>query len=212
MRAPSENFPRASERSDLVLIADLVDPGSRVLDVGCGDGTLLEMLTNIKDVDARGVELSQTGVNACVARGLSVVQGDADADLPAYPDRAFDYVILSQTIQATHKPKFVLDELLRIGQRVIVSFPNFGHWKVRFHLLMSGRMPMTGLLDQPWYETPNIHLCTIRDFVALCENMNVKIEYAYARRGNRIKMRFAKPGMLANLIADEAIFILSRSD
>ena len=105
MRAPSENFPRASERSDLVLIADLVDPGSRVLDVGCGDGTLLEMLTNIKDVDARGVELSQTGVNACVARGLSVVQGDADADLPAYPDRAFDYVILSQTIQATHKPK-----------------------------------------------------------------------------------------------------------
>jgi len=145
------------------------------LDVGCGDGTLLEMLTNIKDVDARGVELSQTGVNACVARGLSVVQGDADADLPAYPDRAFDYVILSQTIQATHKPKFVLDELLRIGQRVIVSFPNFGHWKVRFHLLMSGRMPMTGLLDQPWYETPNIHLCTVKDFEAHCRERNIRI-------------------------------------
>lgn len=212
MRAPSENLPQTSGRTDLVLIADLIEPGSRVLDVGCGDGTLLQMLTNIKDVDARGVELSQTGVNACVARGLSVVQGDADADLPAYPDQAFDYVILSQTIQATRRPKFVLEELLRIGRRVIVSFPNFGHWKVRLHLMMSGRMPMTDLLDQPWYETPNIHLCTIRDFVTMCESMNVKIENAYARRGNRIKMRFSKPGMLANLIADEAIFILSRSD
>ncbi len=212
MRAPSENLPQASGRTDLVLIADLIEPGSRVLDVGCGDGTLLQMLTNIKDVDARGVELSQTGVNACVARGLSVVQGDADADLPAYPDQAFDYVILSQTIQATRKPKSVLDELLRIGRRVIVSFPNFGYWKVRLHLMMSGRMPMTDLLDQPWYETPNIHLCTIRDFVTMCEGMNVKIENAYARRGNRIKLRFSKPGMLANLIADEAIFILSRPD
>lgn len=212
MRAPSENILQSSGRKDLVLIADLIEPGSRVLDVGCGDGTLLQMLTNIKDVDARGVELSQTGVNACVARGLSVVQGDADADLPAYPDQAFDYVILSQTIQATRRPKFVLEELLRIGRRVIVSFPNFGHWKVRLHLMMSGRMPMTDLLDQPWYETPNIHLCTIRDFVTMCESMNVKIENAYARRGNRIKMRFSKPGMLANLIADEAIFILSRSD
>lgn len=212
MRAPSENLLQTSGRTDLVLIADLIEPGSRVLDVGCGDGTLLQMLTNIKDVDARGVELSQTGVNACVARGLSVVQGDADADLPAYPDQAFDYVILSQTIQATRKPKFVLDELLRIGRRVIVSFPNFGYWKVRLHLMMSGRMPMTDLLDQPWYETPNIHLCTIRDFVTMCEGMNVKIENAYARRGNRIKMRFSKPGMLANLIADEAIFILSRPD
>lgn len=212
MRAPSENLLQTSGRTDLVLIADLIEPGSRVLDVGCGDGTLLQMLTNIKDVDARGVELSQTGVNACVARGLSVIQGDADADLPAYPDQAFDYVILSQTIQATRKPKFVLDELLRIGRRVIVSFPNFGYWKVRLHLMMSGRMPMTDLLDQPWYETPNIHLCTIRDFVTMCEGMNVKIENAYARRGNRIKMRFSKPGMLANLIADEAIFILSRPD
>ncbi|TDI65697.1 MAG: methionine biosynthesis protein MetW [Alphaproteobacteria bacterium] len=212
MRAPSENLLQTSGRTDLVLIADLIEPGSRVLDVGCGDGTLLQMLTNIKDVDARGVELSQTGVNACVARGLSVVQGDADADLPAYPDQAFDYVILSQTIQATRKPKSVLDELLRIGRRVIVSFPNFGYWKVRLHLMMSGRMPMTDLLDQPWYETPNIHLCTIRDFVTMCEGMNVKIENAYARRGNRIKMRFSKPGMLANLISDEAIFILSRPD
>jgi len=212
MRAPSENLLQTSGRTDLVLIADLIEPGSRVLDVGCGDGTLLQMLTNIKDVDARGVELSQTGVNACVARGLSVVQGDADADLPAYPDQAFDYVILSQTIQATRKPKSVLDELLRIGRRVIVSFPNFGYWKVRLHLMMSGRMPMTDLLDQPWYETPNIHLCTIRDFVTMCEGMNVKIENAYARRGNRIKLRFSKPGMLANLIADEAIFILSRPD
>lgn len=212
MRAPSENLLQTSGRTDLVLIADLIEPGSRVLDVGCGDGTLLQMLTNIKDVDARGVELSQTGVNACVARGLSVIQGDADADLPAYPDQAFDYVILSQTIQATRKPKSVLDELLRIGRRVIVSFPNFGYWKVRLHLMMSGRMPMTDLLDQPWYETPNIHLCTIRDFVTMCEGMNVKIENAYARRGNRIKMRFSKPGMLANLISDEAIFILSRPD
>src|SRR5690606_38989313 len=137
---------------------------SRVLDVGCGDGELLDFLVRERGADARGIEISQRGVNACVARGLSVIQGDADTDLRDYPPKAFDYVTLSQTLQATRRPREVLEHLLRIGDRAIVSFPNFAAWRVRFKFFLSGRMPNTGLLDKPWYSTPNIHFCTIRDF------------------------------------------------
>jgi len=199
-----------ANREDLVLIAGLVEPGSRVLDVGCGDGALLELLTTSRNVDARGLELSQAGVNACVARGLSVIQGDADADLLDYPDGAFDYVVLSQTIQATRAPRRVLDELLRIGQRVIVSFPNFGFWKVRLAFLAQGRMPVTGVLDHPWYDTPNIHLCTITDFVVLCREMGVTIDKAFARRRGKKPVPFGKTLRLANFFAEEAIFLLKR--
>ena len=145
--------------------ADFIAAGSRVLDVGCGDGELLELLQRDKDVDGRGVEISQRGVNECVSRGLSVIQGDADSDLVFYPDKGFDFVILSQTLQATRNPRAVLEDLLRIGNRAIVSFPNFGHWSVRLSLLLRGRMPVTKDLPYSWYDTPNIHFCTIRDFV-----------------------------------------------
>ncbi len=175
-------------RQDLRLIAEMVEPGSRVLDIGCGDGALLAYLARHKSVDGRGIELSQSGVNACVGHGLSVIQGDADRDLEAYPTGAFDFVVLSQTLQATRQPRKVIEALVRIGSRAIVSFPNFGFWRIRLRLLIRGRMPVSHCLAHPWYETPNIHLCTIRDFVTLCD--------------------------LANLLAEQGIFVLcgSRGD
>ncbi|HUE18522.1 MAG TPA: methionine biosynthesis protein MetW, partial [Stellaceae bacterium] len=144
-------------RGDLRLAAAMIEPGTRVLDVGCGDGELLSYLVHQKDVDGRGMELSQSGVNACVRHGLSVIQGDADNDLDDYPSQAFDYVVLSQTLQATRNPRQVVLNLVRIGKRAIVSFPNFAHWRMRMSLLLQGRMPRTELLPMPWYETPNIH-------------------------------------------------------
>jgi len=200
--------PEIANRDDLSLIVELVTAGSRVLDVGCGNGDLLAALSAHKSVDTRGLEISQEGVNACVARGLSAIQGDADTDLSIYPDKAFDFVILSQTIQATRNPKRVLEELLRIGQRVIVSFPNFGHWRVRLDLAFRGRMPVTSSLDQPWYSTPNIHLCTIKDFVALCDELGVHIDAAYARRKSHAPFVFSPHKSRANLLAEDAIFML----
>ncbi|RMF11077.1 MAG: methionine biosynthesis protein MetW [Alphaproteobacteria bacterium] len=199
-------------RVDLLLIARAIPPGSRVLDVGCGDGALMDYLVRERDADARGIELSQEGVNACVARGLSVVQGDADTDLKDYPSKAFDYVILSQTLQATRKPKEVIRELLRIGRHAIVSFPNFGFWKVRAKLFFGGRMPNTGTLDHPWYDTPNIHLCTVRDFVELCESLDVTIEESLAIDSKGRPMRFASRLWLANLFADQGLFVLRKND
>src|SRR6201995_3964350 len=152
-------------RPDLAAIAAMIRPGARVLDVGCGDGALLEHLVRSKNVDGRGIELSQQNVNACVARGLAVVQGDADADLVDYPASVFDAVILSQTIQATEKSRVVLDHLLRIGRRTAVSLHNFGYWKVRAFLALRGRIPQTRALDYSWFDTPNIHLCTLADFL-----------------------------------------------
>lgn len=196
-------------RADLQLIADMIEPGARVLDIGCGDGALLEHLVYVKQVTGRGVELSQDGVNACVSRGLSVIQGDADTDLIDYPADAFDYVILSQTLQATHDPRHVLEQLVRIGRRAIVSFPNFGHWRVRLSLLCRGRMPMTDVLPASWYETPNIHLCTIRDFVALCADLDVEIEKALAidDKGQAISVL---GHWLANLLGEQGMFLLRR--
>jgi methionine biosynthesis protein MetW len=198
-------------RPELVRIADMVDPSSRVLDVGCGDGALLEHLARTKGVDARGIELSQAGVNASVAHGLSVIQGDADTDLIEYPSRAFDFVILSQTIQATRQPKLVLEQLLRIGRFVIVSFPNFGFWKVRLKLALSGRMPITGTLTHPWHETPNIHLCTIADFVALARELDARIDRALAVDESGDVRALSVPGYWDNLTAEGAIFLLSRA-
>src|SRR6185369_16138618 len=147
-------------RLDLLLVADMVTHGARVLDVGCGDGELLRLLGENRGVDGRGIELSREGVNECVAKGLAVIQGDADTDLVDYPDDAFDYVILSQTLQATRRPREVLENMLRIGRRAIVSFPNFGHWRIRLQLLLHGAMPVTDNLPDSWYDSPNIHFCT----------------------------------------------------
>lgn len=195
-------------RVDLQLIADMVEPKTRALDVGCGDGALLDHLVRSKQVDARGMELSQRGVNACVANGLSVVQGDADTDLGNYPDDAFDYVILSQTLQATREPRKVLGQMLRVGKRAIVSFPNFAHWQVRLRLVFGGRMPETPSLPYKWYDTPNIHLCSIDDFRALCRDMGVRIERAIVldRNSRPIKL----PPLIANLLGEQAVFMLRR--
>jgi methionine biosynthesis protein MetW len=204
--------PDTALRPDLALIADMVtDGGVRVLDVGCGDGALLEYLANYKGADARGVELSQAGVNACVSRGLSVVQGDADKDLKDYPSDAFDFVILSQTIQATVNPREVLSEMLRIGRRVIVSFPNFGHWRIRFQLLFNGRMPMTHALDAPWYATPNIHLCTVKDFLIMSKELGVSVERAVTVKATGPSREFKGEASFANLFAEGAVFLLRRS-
>ncbi len=203
------NADAAFARVDLLNLASMVEPGSRVLDVGCGDGSLLRLLAEKRSVDARGIELSQSGVNLCVAKGLSVIQGDADTDLVYYPDGSFDYVILSQTLQAMRQPRVVLEHMLRIGRRAIVAFPNFGHWKIRLQLLATGRMPVTKNLAYTWYETPNIHFCTINDFIALVDDMGAVIEQASAldRFGRPVEMSL--PRAMWNLFGEQAVFVLS---
>ena len=197
-------------RVDLLLVADMVAPGSKVLDVGCGDGELLRILTETRGVDGRGIELSREGVNECVAKGLAVVQGDADTDLVDYPDDAFDYVILSQTLQATRQPRQVLEHMLRIGRRAIVSFPNFGHWGIRLQILFGGRMPTTDNLPYSWYETPNIHFCTIKDFRGLCGVVGARMERAIALNAWGKRLRLAAPWWFWNLFGEQAVFLLSR--
>jgi methionine biosynthesis protein MetW len=198
-------------RGDLRLVADMIEPGSRVLDIGCGEGELLAYLAEAKGVDGRGMELSQSGVNAGVRHGLSVIQGDADHDLQDYPSDAFDYVVLSQTLQATRQPRSVIAHLVRIGRRAVVSFPNFGHWRIRLNLLVNGRMPVTPVLTHVWYETPNIHLCTILDFIALCEELGVVIERSVTLDRNGLPYRLNPRGALANLMAEQALFLLRRA-
>jgi len=196
-------------RQDLQIIADMIEPGSRVLDVGCGDGALLHILADDKGVDGRGIELSAEGVNACVSSGLSVIQGDADTDLKDYPSGAFDYVILSQTLQATRAPREVLFELLRIGKRAVVSFPNFGHWRVRLSLMFGGRMPPIDNGAHQWYDTPNIHFCTIKDFLVLCEEMGITVERSLALTQGGAPKRAGEA--LRNLFGEQAVFLLSKS-
>ncbi len=199
-----------SIRVDLRLIADMVDPDCRMLDVGCGEGGLLAYLEQEKQVDGRGMELSMAGVNECVRNGLAVIQGDADTDLKDYPTDGFDWVVLSQTLQATRRPREVLDNLVRISRRAVVSFPNFAHWRVRTQILLRGRMPVTGALPYSWYDTPNIHHCTIRDFIATCHEERYEIEQAVALNGDGTPMRMAATSALASLLAEQALFVLSR--
>jgi methionine biosynthesis protein MetW len=202
--------PGPNLRPDLAAIAAMIPPGTRVLDIGCGDGSLLEYLVRAKGVDGRGLELIQQNVNHCVARGLSVVQGDADTDLSEYPSGIFDIVILSQTIQATERPSYVLRELLRIGKHIIVSFPNFGHWRIRLSLLVNGRMPVTKALGHSWHDTPNIHLCTISDFLALVQEAGARIERALALIDNERTRTMHPDAWGPNIFAQGAIFLLAK--
>jgi methionine biosynthesis protein MetW len=199
----------SSARLDHLLVADMVAPGSRVLDVGCGDGELLRLLET-RGVDGRGIEISREGVNASVAKGLAVIQGDADTDLADYPDDAFDYVILSQTLQATRKPREVLEHMLRIGRHAVVSFPNFGHWSIRLSLLAHGQMPRTHNLPDTWYDTQNIHFCTIKDFRELCMEIGIKMEKSVALNIWGQPLRLPAPWWFWNLFGEQGVFLLSR--
>jgi methionine biosynthesis protein MetW len=194
-----------SLRPDLAIIAEHVARGSRVLDVGCGDGELMAELRDSHGVDARGIEIDPANVSAAVRRGLSVVQGDADTDLPYYADQAYDYAILSQTLQTTRAPDRVLEELLRIGRRAFVSFPNFAFWRVRWSLLWGGRMPVTPALPVSWYETENIHQLTVDDFRAFVAQRGIAVENAWFLNGDRRTSAAA-----ANFRAEHAVFLLRR--
>ena len=200
-----------SIRVDLQQVADLIPAGSRVLDIGCGEGTLLAYLKNFKHVEGRGLELSMARVRAAVSQGLPVIQGNLETDLTDYPAESFDYVVLSQTLQATHNPQTVIEEMLRIGRRAIVSFPNFGHWRVRFLITFGGRMPVTPTLGDAWYDTPNIHLCTILDFIELCRETGVRIEKSFALNQLGRQRSFAATHILANVLSEQALFVLVRA-
>jgi len=197
-------------REDFREILRLVRPGARVLDVGCGEGALLDLLQREKGVDGRGIEISSDGVAACLTKGLAVMQGDADRDLAEFPPHAFDYAILSQTLQAVREPRKVLSDLLRLADRAIVSLPNFGYWRVRMALLINGRMPETRTLPEPWWATSNIHLCTLKDFTALCADLGLRIEAAAALERGRPARPIDPAHPLENWRAESALFLLSR--
>lgn len=195
-------------RIDHSIILDLIPQGTRVLDLGCGDGSLLAKLVQQKGVTGRGIEISEEGVRACIAKGLTVLQGDIDEGLRDYPDRSFDYIILNQTIQAAKKPDVVLSEMLRVGEKSVVGLPNFAFWRMRLYLLFNGRMPKTEFLPFEWYDTPNIHFCSILDFEEYCRKNSVTVEkrvYLSTDRGGRVFQ-----GVRPNLFAESAVFLLSR--
>ncbi len=197
-------------RRDLAIIANMIAPGSRVLDVGCGDGALLDHLWQSKGVDGRGLELRQDRVRACVAHGLSVIQGDAETDLADYPSEAFDYVVLSQALQAMRNPREMLLQLARIGTRPIVSILNYGYWRVRWKLTWTGRMPVQDSNHRRWYDTDNIHPCTLRDFVTLCDELGLGIERGHLVTRTGATRDLGASGWMANLLCEQGIFLLGR--
>jgi len=211
MSRPPIRYAAKNMRVDLSLIAGMIAENARVLDIGCGDGTLIDHLARTKKCDARGLEIDMVEVTLAVTHGLPVMQGDADSDLANYPDGAFDYVVLSRTLQAVEKPREVLRQMLRIGTHAIVSFPNFGHWSLRLQLLFSGRMPMTKTWSRMWYETPNIHPCTIKDFFGLCAADGYKVESWFATDEAGAKTPWRRDVSLANLFGEQGLFLLRKA-
>lgn len=193
------------------LILDMIDENSKVLDLGCGNGFLLKLLKEKKKIKGNGIEIDQTEVIKCLEKGLSVIQGDIDEGLQQFVDKSYDYVVLNQTLQSTHNPNFVLDEMLRVGKKCIVSFPNFAYWRIRFYLFFTGNMPKSRVLPYEWYDTPNIHLLTIKDFYEYAKKKNIKIEQAiYTTRAT--KRESLQYSLFSNFFAEEAIFLISRDN
>ena len=197
-------------KTEFKLIADLIETNTRVLDVGCGDGTLMEFLKNNKEIDIRGIEISKSNVQQCIGKGLTVIEGDAEKDLSQFPDGSFDFVILSQTLQAFLNPEKVISELLRVGKKAIVTIPNFGYWKVRLHLLIKGTMPVTRTLPDEWYNTPNLHMCTIKDFFNFCENRKINLYKSIAFQNLKSSKITDKNLTLKNLTAVLGIFLIEK--
>jgi len=197
-------------KKEFKVISDLIVENSKVLDVGCGDGELIKYLLENKTVNIRGLEISKDRVQNCLSKGLTVIEGDAENDLKQFPDTSFDYVVLSQTLQAFLNPEIVINELLRVGKKAIVSIPNFGHWKVRMHLLFKGTMPVTENLPNQWYDTPNLHMCTIKDFFNYCEKKNIKIDKSLSLNKEIINEINKSNLLIKNLISDLGIFLIEK--
>ncbi|AAZ21039.1 methionine biosynthesis protein MetW [Candidatus Pelagibacter ubique] len=195
-------------KQEFKIIFDLIEKNTRVLDVGCGDGILMEYLKYNKEIDIRGIEISKDNVQKCLSKGLTVIEGDAEKDLLQFPDSSFDFVILSQTLQAFLNPEIVIKELLRVGKKAIVTIPNFGFWKVRLHLLIKGTMPITKNLPDEWYNTPNLHMCTIKDFYNFCENRKIKLDKSLALHNEKISSINRLNLNTKNLSAELGIFLI----
>ena len=197
-------------KNEFRVIADLIEKDKKVLDVGCADGTLMEYLKDNKNIDIRGLEISKDKVQECIAKGLTVIEGNAEKDLKQFPNKSFDYVILSQTLQAFLNPELVLNELLRVGKKAIVTIPNFGYWKVRFHLLFKGTMPITKALPDEWYSTPNLHMCTIKDFVYFVKSRDIKIFKSLALNDLNTSLISKNNLTIKNFFADLGIFLIEK--
>ena len=197
-------------KQEFKIISNLIDKNTRVLDVGCGDGTLMEYLKNSRKIDIRGIEISKNNVQKCLSKGLTVIEGDAEKDLLQFPDSSFDFVILSQTLQAFLTPEIVIKELLRVGKKAVVTIPNFGFWKIRLHLLLKGTMPITKNLPDEWYNTPNLHMCTLKDFYNFCENRNIKLDQSIALKNEKISTINKLNLNIKNLSAELGIFLIER--
>ena len=197
-------------KSEYKIIADIITENTRVLDVGCDDGSLMEFLKKEKNVDIRGIEISKEKVQTCISKGLTVIEGDAEFDLKQFPDKSFDYVVLGQTLQAFINPEIVIKELLRVGNKAIVTIPNFGHWKVRLNLLFQGTMPVTKTLPNEWYNTPNIHMCTIKDFFKFSKLINFKIFKSLALKNKNVSTINNTNLPFKNLFCELGIFLIEK--
>ena len=197
-------------KNEFKVISDLIEDNKKVLDVGCADGTLMKFLKENKNVNVRGLEISKEKVQECIAKGLTVIEGNAEKDLRQFPDKSFDYVVLSQTLQAFLSPEIVLDELLRVGKKAIVTIPNFGNWQVRLHLLFKGTMPITKSLPEQWHSTPNLHMCTIKDFVNFVKSKQIKMIKTLALNSNNTSNITTINLGTKNLFADLGIFLIEK--